>query len=111
MIVFPTAALVAVTTIAEAVIDPAIISNVRAPIAFVEEEGVVAPTPVSGGPKEADFGSFDPSAGNPIIVVTIPSPITRRPDVAIPRAFGLLINGERRRTKRDGNTDLSKCSS
>jgi len=108
MIVFPAAALVAVTTIAESVTDPAIISNVRAPIAFVEEEGVVTPTPVSGGPKEADFGSFDPSAGHPVIVVTIPSPITGCPDVAIPGAFGLLINRERRRTKRDGNTNLSE---
>ena len=111
MIVFPAAAFVAATTIAESVIDPAIISNVRAPIAFVEEEGILTPTPVSGGPKVADFGSFDPSAGHPVIVATIPSPITGRPDVAIPGAVGLLINGERRRTKRDGNTDLSKRSS
>ena len=108
MIVFPPTAFVAVTTVAEPVIDAAIISNVRAPITFMEEECIAAPSPVSGGPKEADFGSFDPSAGHPVVVVTVPSPITGRPDVAVPGTDGLLIDGERGRAKSYRNADLSK---
>ena len=108
MIVFPAATFIAVTTVSEPVIDPAIISNVRAPITFMEKERTVAPTPVSGGPKEADLGGFDPCAGYPVIVVTVPGPITGRPDVAIPGTDGLLINRERGRAKRYRDTDLSE---
>jgi len=55
MIVFPAATFIAVTTVSEPVIDSAIISNVRAPITFMEKERTAAPTPVSGGPEEANF--------------------------------------------------------
>ena len=108
MIVLPAATFIAVTTVSESVIDPAIISNVRAPITFVEKERTAAPTPVSGGPEEANFGCFDPSAGHPVIVVAVPGPIAGRPDVAIPGTDGLLINGQRRWTKRYRNADLSE---
>ena len=108
MIVFPPAAFVAVTTVAETVIDPAIISNVRPPITFMEEKCVPAPAPVSGGPKETDFRRFDPSAWYPVIVVPVPGPITGRPDVAVPGTDGLLINRERGRAKRHRNADLSE---
>ena len=108
MIVFPAATFISVTTVSEPVIDPAIISNVRAPITFMEKERTATPTPVSGGPEEADFGCLDPSAGHPVVVVTVPVPITGRPDVAIPGTEGLLINGERGWAKRYRNTDLSE---
>ena len=110
MIVFPPAPFVAVTSISESVIDPAIISNVRSPITFMEEKRATSPSPVSGSPEEAGFRGFDPSSGYPVIVVTVPvpSPITGRPDVAIPGADRLLINGERGRTKGYRDSDLSK---
>ena len=108
MIVFPAAAFVAATAVPVSVIDPAIIPNVRAPITLMEEVRAAAPTPVSGSPKEADFRRFDPCAVYPVIVVPVPSPITGRPDVAVPGTDGLFVNGERWRTKRYGNTDLSE---
>ena len=45
-IVIPAAAFVAVTPIAKSIVDAAIKSNVRAPIAFVPEEGAASPTPI-----------------------------------------------------------------
>ena len=57
MIMIPAAAFVAVTPIAKSIVDATIKSNVRAPIAFMPEEGAAAPAPISGSPKEADFGS------------------------------------------------------
>src|ERR1700687_4280850 len=44
-IIFPAAAFVAVTTVTEPVIYAAIISDVRAPITFMEKEHAAAPTP------------------------------------------------------------------
>jgi hypothetical protein len=60
----------------------------------MEEKGTALPAPVAGRPEEADFGSFDPGPRNPVIVLVlgIPSPITRRPYIALARAERLLID-------------------
>jgi len=45
-----------------------------------------------------------PHAGNPIIVVIAPGPVARIPEVSIPRARRLIVDGDYRR--RDGNRDV-----
>ena len=60
VIVVPASALKSMAEIAEAIVDPAIKSHVRAPVAGVEKVNAVAPAPVSGRPQKADFRSFDP---------------------------------------------------
>src|SRR5579871_4458667 len=107
-IVFPTAAFIAATAVTVSVIDSAVVAHVRTLVTFVEQERVAAPSPISGGPEEANFRRFDPCAVDPIVVVTIPGPITRSPDVAVAGTDGLLVNGERWRPKRHRNTDLSE---
>src|SRR5580692_4899983 len=110
MIMIPPAAFVAVPPIAKSIIDPAIKSNVRTPISFVPQKRCAAPTPISRRPKEAGLRSQDPSAGHPVIIISIPSPITGRPDIALRGTDRLLINGKRRRTKRSRNPDLREGS-
>jgi len=94
VVVIPSAAFIPVAEIAESITDAAVPSNVRAPIPFMEEEGTALPAPVAGRPEEADFGGFDPGPRNPVIVLVlgIPSPITRGPDVTVAWANRLLID-------------------
>src|SRR5580704_16245705 len=111
MIMIPAAAFVAAPPVAKSIVDAAIKSNVRAPIAFVPQKRRAAPTPISRSPKEAGLRSQDPSPGHPVIIISIPCPITGRPDVAFCGTDRLLINGQRRRTKRYGNSNLREGSS
>jgi hypothetical protein len=100
-VVIPSTAFVPVAEISESIIDAAVPPNVRTPIPFMVEIGTALPAPVSGGPEEADFGSFDPGPRNPVIVLIlgIPSPITRGPYIALARAERLLIDWQLRRPK------------
>lgn len=68
VIIFPAATFVAPPTVPVAIIDAAIKSDVRAPIAFMEQERIAAPTPVARRPKVADFRSLDPRSGYPVVV-------------------------------------------
>ena len=89
-VVIPSAAFIPVAEIAESITDAAVPPNVRSPIPFMEEKGTALPAPVAGRPEEADLRSFDPGSRNPVIVliVGIPSPITRGPDVTVAWARG-----------------------
>src|SRR5260370_28954489 len=93
-VVIPSAALIPVAEIAESITDAAVPPNVRAPIPFMEEKGTALPAPVGGRPDQADFAGFDPGPRNPVIVLVlaIPSPITRGPDVTVASAKTLLIH-------------------
>jgi hypothetical protein len=83
---FPPPAQIANSDVTEAIIHAAIKSDVGSPITAMPVIAAVAPTPVTGCPKNAYTRSQDPSAGNPIIVVDAISPITGSPDVAFARA-------------------------
>src|SRR5580700_1427618 len=61
--VVPAAAFVASARVAVAIIDAAVETDLRSPIAFVEEIGAVVVSPVTGSPEVADFGSHDPGSG------------------------------------------------
>ena len=87
----PVTALVAVTGVAKAVIDAAIIADVLTPIAGVIAVGVVPVAPVAGGPKCALVGSLNPCAGNPIIAVWRPGPVARRPDIVVAGVLRLVV--------------------
>jgi hypothetical protein len=53
----PFTALEAFAEVSEAVVDAAIESDVRAPIAGIPKVKPIVPSPVSGGPQVAHFGS------------------------------------------------------
>jgi hypothetical protein len=104
----PIAAVITAAGVTKAVVNSAVEADVRTPVAGVKKEAAVAPSPIAGGPKEADFGRFDPGAGHPVIVgdIVVIGPIAGRPDIAIAGADGLLVNRKRRRADADGDADL-----
>src|SRR5208283_2103784 len=63
--VVPISASIADTTIAEAVVHAAVEADTLAPIAFIPGESVAAPTPITGGPQEANGGRLDPRPRHP----------------------------------------------
>jgi hypothetical protein len=86
------------TGIAEAIINAAVETNVRAPITAIPNVETVIPAPVARSPKHSD-GSKHPSARNPVVaIVVIPCPVARRPDVALSGTKRLDIDRQRRRS-------------
>ena len=63
----PVTALVADADIAKAVVDAAIVADVRAPVATVKSVAVMPEAPVAGGPESALVGSFNPDSGHPVV--------------------------------------------
>src|SRR5208283_3793540 len=106
----PLAAPEADTAVAETVVNAAIETNVRSPIAGVPGIKATAPSPVPGGPEHADR-RHDPCAGNPIVAaVVIPGPIAGGPEVSGTGADGLGIDGQSGRADadRDAYEDAGK---
>jgi hypothetical protein len=93
-IVIPSSALETITEITEPVVDAAIETDLRSPIALMKKEHTPLPAPPRRGPQEAYFRSQNPGARHPKIVsvVVIPRPITWRPYVALAGAKRLLID-------------------
>src|SRR5262252_2330752 len=99
VVMIPTAAFVAVSEVTESIIDAAIETDRRAPIASGKNEALAVPAPVARRPEVAHCRGFDPGAGNPIIVITIPSPVPGSPKVSIAGAHRLFVYGQFRRRK------------
>src|SRR5579864_1005136 len=106
----PASAFETFSEIAEAVVDPAIEADQWAPITVVENEPSVAPRPVWRSPEEARFGSEDPCARYPIIVIVVvaPCPVPRRPDIAVAGTDRLLVDRESGRPERYRNSHLAE---
>ena len=95
----PFAAIEAVTAVSKSVINAAIESDLRSPVAGIPNVKAVVPTPVARGPQIAGFGRFYPRAGHPVVaVIVIPSPVTGRPHIAVAGADRLLVDGQWGRT-------------
>ena len=69
--IFPTAAFIAMAKIAVPVVDPAIESDHRPPISFIENKSAAAPTPITRSPQKTDLRRQHPSPRNPIIIVEV----------------------------------------
>jgi hypothetical protein len=95
----PFAACVAVTEIAKSVVNTAVESDCRTPIADVKYEGAATPTPPAGCPQQANLRRHDPGSRHPVISGRPIIPITRSPKIAGLRTRGLSINRQRRRPK------------
>ena len=106
-VVVPAAAFITAAEIAVAVIYAAVKANLWAPITLMESKDSSAPTPIGRRPEKTGFRSQHPGAGDPKIIIPIPGPIARSPDIALLRADGLLIDGQRRRSIADGNADAN----
>ena len=105
----PVAAAIADTAITKAVVDAAVEADMGTPVAFVEEVATaVAITPVARRPEISRLWCLDPAAWHKIIVVTVPGPIARRPEVIWRgnRRLNVNRNGGRRNTDRNADADL-----
>lgn len=90
----PPAAAIPIAAIAIAIINTAIKAYMRPPIAGMESINTTIITPVSRRPVNSRIWRGHPNTGHPVVatLVTIISPITGLPYIAVNRAFGLFIN-------------------
>jgi hypothetical protein len=96
----PIAALVANANIAKAIIDAAIVADVRTPIATVKSVAVMIEAPITGRPESSLVRSLNPAAGHPVIAARAPRPITWRPEIVVARSRWLIVFRQRRRRLR-----------
>ena len=99
----PSAAPVTVSGVAITVINASVKTDRRSPVTLVKRVSTVSPTPPSRGPKQTDPWRRDPHAWDPIIIVVIvvPAPITRSPDMSCDRTGRLHDYRQRRRSPTD----------
>src|SRR5579864_1131375 len=109
-VVVPTSAFISVAEVAEAIVDSAIETDSRTPIAFMEQKSVAAPAPIARGPEETGFRRQHPRTGHPVVVsvIVIVGPVTRRPDIALGGAQGLFIHRQGRWSNPDQDAHLRK---
>src|SRR5579863_1623665 len=80
--IVPASAFESGSGVAETVVDAAVEADLRSPVAFIPHESSAAPTPVAGGPKQADSGCHDPGAGHPVVAVGAIGPIAGAPKIS-----------------------------
>src|SRR5580704_11778573 len=108
MPVLPSSALIAMPEISVSIVNSAVETDFRSPVAIIEKISVVSPAPVPWSPQEARFRSHHPLARYPVIVITI-SPISGRPEITVPRTNWLLVNGHHRWRDPHGYAQLREC--
>jgi len=91
----PIATVVAVTGIAEAIVNAAIEPDVQAPVATAKAPAILVPTPVARRPEGTVVRRSAPGARNPVVACGSPVPIARCPQVVGCGSLGLLVFGER----------------
>jgi hypothetical protein len=102
----PFAAVKAIAAVSESVINTAIKSNMRTPIASIPGVDTVVPTPVTGRPQKAWFGRFHPGSGNPVVAVVVaPGPVTGSPEIALSGADRLFVDWQGGWTDAHRNAD------
>ena len=104
--VVPTAAFIALTSIAVAIVDPAVETYMRTPVAFIESVSAMVPAPIAWGPEETGLRSHDPRARHPVIIAVAVSPVAGCPEITLGGHGRLLIHRQRRRAKRNGYSNL-----
>jgi hypothetical protein len=93
----PIAAVVAVTGIPEAIIDPAVEADMRSPEATMKAITAAIEAPVARRPECAVVGWSAPCARNPVVACRNIAPVAGGPKIVGLRSFRLLVDGQRRR--------------
>ena len=87
----PVPALIADAHITEAVVDSAIETDVRTPVATEPAVTPVRPAPIARSPESALIRSLHPNAGNPIVAGCSIVPVAGRPEIIVSRCGRLLV--------------------
>jgi hypothetical protein len=101
----PVASLKTDTAIPVSVVDAAVKSYVRAPIAGMPEIRTTAPAPVARCPKEARGGRHNPCARYPVVIALVVSPIAGCPDITNCGTGWLYVHGQSGWCDVDGDAD------
>src|SRR3974390_922209 len=101
----PSPAFIPVTEVSESVNDPAVESHRCPPVAWIPQVAAPSPTPISRRPQKSHLRRHDPRARHPV-VVAIPSPVSRHPDVILCGADGLFVDWQFRRCERNRHSNL-----
>jgi len=105
--VIPTAAVVSIAEVTEAIVDATIEANGSSPVTFIVEIAAVIPSPIAGGPEVTFFRRKLPRAGNLIVIgdAVVIGPVAGGPHISIAGARGLVVHGQCGRA--DGNPDAN----
>jgi len=96
--VVPAATLITFTAVTEAVIDPAIETDLRTPVAFIESKSAATPAPIAWSPEETGLRSHDPRTWHKEVTAVTVRPVARCPEITLGRDGRLLVHRQRRRT-------------
>ena len=110
MAAIPLATAIPYTTITKPIVNPAIKSNMRTPIAAMPAIGATGPAPIARSPQKSYSRRRRPVTRHPVISISIiPGPVTRYPKITVHRTKRLLIDRYGRRCNMYGNSnaDLS----
>ncbi len=109
MAAIPLAPAIPYTTITKPIVNPAIKSNMRTPIAAMPAIGTTGPAPIARSPQKSYGRRRRPVTWHPVISISIiPGPISRYPEIPVHRTKWLLIDryGRRCNMYRNSNADL-----
>ena len=93
--VIPAAALVTIADITVTVVDSAVVTDVRPPIALVVDEAIAAAIPVSGRPVKIGLRWLCPGSRHPVIAAALIAPVPRSPQESNAGTWRLFINRQR----------------
>jgi hypothetical protein len=92
----PVTAEVADADVTEAVVNASIEADVGSPVAVMVAIVAAVPAPVGRGPERSIVGRRAPNAGNPVVAVRPPGPVTRCPEIVGVGVRRLIVLGQRR---------------
>lgn len=98
----PAATFIAIAVIAVAVVHAAIEADLRTPVSSVPKVATATPAPPSRCPQQTNRRRHHPCARHPVIVVSVPCPVSGGPDVIGSGTKRLVIN--RKRWRRSVNS-------
>ena len=103
-VAFPASALIAIAEVSVAVIDAAVETDLRAPVAVIENISAAAVSPIARGPVVSDSRGAHPGSGHPVVVaeIVVIGPVAGCPHKTLSRTVGLLVYRKGRWSEGDG---------
>ena len=102
----PFAPIIAASSVAVAVINPAVKPNRRPPVSLVEIVTAATIAPVAGRPEKPDARRSDPDSRDPVVTEIGVGPVAGRPNIARGWTQRLFVDRDRRWSDRNRNADL-----
>src|SRR5580704_386005 len=95
--VVPAATLITFTAVTETIIDPAVETDLRTPVALIESKSAPAPAPIAWSPEKAGLRSHNPGTWHKEVTAVAVSPVARCPKITLGGDGRLLVHRQRGR--------------